>query len=165
MTANRPGWIALALAHAEQDVFLNYYTRTGLNWFNRCNRNLQLIGEAIILEAPTFAAIPNPGTLTLAHDGPPATYFNVTPSTVPTSDNAVIIAATRPLSPGILTLSNQQRNVMVVNPGTNGPWDILAAYTTKFGTPHPDRQIFVQAHYIEIVSGIAGLTAQEGLVW
>ncbi len=165
MATYRADWILLAINHPEQDVFLNYIKKTGLQWFNRCNRNRELIGQADYLPAPTFATIASPGTLTLTHVTSPSEQFTVGASVPPTAANAVIIAATRGISPGILKLSNQQRQVLIVNPGTAGPWDILAAYTTKFGAPATGKQIFVQVHYIQIISGLAGPTAQEALIW
>jgi hypothetical protein len=165
MATKRADWVLLAYNNPEKDVFNNYIKKTGLNWFNRCNRNLELLGENDILTAPAFDTINSPGTLTLTHVTSPSEQFTIGASVPPTGANAVIIAATRGISPGILKLSNQQRQVLIVNPSTAGPWDILAAYTAKFGDPVPDKQIFVQVHYIQISSGIPGPTAQEALVW
>lgn len=165
MTAYRAGWILLAAANPEADVFGNLITKTGLQWFVRCNRNRQSFGLDAILEAPAFAPVGNAGVITLTHDGPPPTYFNVTPTSAPVGTEAVVIQATKGLSPGLLTFSNQARNLKTINPGTGGPWDILPEYTAKFRDPIDTLQIFVTVHYVDIAQGRAGLTGTASIIW
>lgn len=165
MAAYRAGWILLAAANPEPDVFGNMIKKTGLQWFVRCNRNRQTFGLPPILAAPAFAPVGNPGTLTLSHDGPPPTYFHVAPTSAPAPGEAVVIQATKGLSPGLLTFSNQARNLKTINPGTGGPWDILTEYTAKFRAPIDRLQIFVTVHYLDIAQGRAGLTGTASIIW
>ena len=159
MNPYRADWILLAYNNPEKDVFNNYIKKTGLAWFIRCNRNRATFGLAPVLAAPAWAAVGDPGSLSAYYDpGPPET-FSVSATQPPGPAEAVLILATRALSPGILTLSNQQRIIFTENPGTSGPWDILAAWKTKFGAIPPDKQIFVMARYIDTTQGRAGLNA------
>lgn len=113
MNAERAGWVSLGLAHGEPGMFTATIYKTGLQWFLRCNRNRQTIGEAIVTAAPAFAAVGDPGALTLIYGaGPPAT-LTVNATSPNAAGEAVIIFATRGLSPGILTLSHQQRKTYI----------------------------------------------------
>jgi hypothetical protein len=165
MAAYRAGWILLAAAHPEADIFGNLIKKTGLQWFVRCNRNRATFGLAPTLSAPAFAPVGNPGTLSASHDGPPATYFNISATSAPGVGEAVVIQATKGLSPGLLTFSNQARNLKTINPGTGGPWDILPEYTAKFHAPIDGLQIFVTVHYVNIAQGRAGLTGVASIIW
>lgn len=165
MLTYRPGWVALGLATPEHNVFSMDIYKTGLQCFTRSNRNRQLIGEAVILEAPAYHAVLDPGALTLTHTtGPPET-LEVSALTAPAVDDAVLIYATPPLSPGIFTLGHQQRKLAIVKPSSAGPWDILAAYTAKFGTPAAGRQVFVEVWYMDIAQGMIGLKSQAAAIW
>jgi hypothetical protein len=165
MSTYRADWVALGLAHPEHNVFAADIYKTGLQWFTRANRNRQVIGEPVILEAPAFAAVGDPGSLSFYHDtGPPET-LEVSATTPPAAGEAVVIYATPPISPGILTLGNQQRKLFIENPSVSGTWDILTAYTAKFGTPADGRQVFVQVWYMDIAQGRIGLKSQAGAIW
>jgi hypothetical protein len=165
MAAYRAGWILLAGLHKEEDIFHVLRTKTGLQWFTRCNRNRSTFGLAPTLTAPAFAAVGNPGTLSAAHDGPPATYFNISETSDPIGTEAVVILATKGLSQGLLTFSNQAKIVKTIYPGAPGPWDILTEYTAKFKAPITDKQIFIVVRYIDTAQGRAGLDAVTSLVW
>ena len=165
MLTYRAGWVALGLANPEHNVFAADIYKTGLQMFTRANRNRQIIGEDVILEAPAYAAVGDPAAVTLTHGtGPESLEVSATNPPAP-GDEAVLIYATPPLSPGIFTLGHQQRKLMIVNPGTAGPWDILAAYTAKFGTPATGRQVFVEVWYMDIAQGMIGLKSQAAELW
>ena len=165
MLTYRAAWVQLGLDHAEHNIFGADIYKTGLQWFTRANRNRQIIGEAVILEAPAYAAVGDPAAVTLTHGtGPESLEVSATNPPAP-GDDAVVIYATPPLSPGIFTLGHQQRKLLIVNPGTAGPWDILAAYTAKFGTPTAGRQVFVEVWYMDIAQGMIGLKSQASEIW
>jgi hypothetical protein len=165
MALYRGDWCALALGHAEKNVFDADIFKTGLQWFIRANLNRQTIAESPILDDPAWAAVGDPGTVTVTHVAGPPEKMDVSATTPPTANEAVVILATRPISPGIGTTSHQQRFIQKVNPGTAGPWDILAAYTAKLGAPLTNRQIFVDVHYVYISQGRAGESAQAHVFW
>jgi len=156
MAPYRDAWKALAFNNHEHNIFDAEIYKTGLQWFMRANRNRQLIGEAVILDAPAYAPVGHTGYLTLSHvHGPPA-YLYIIPTDAPAETDAVIIYAAKPLSPGKLTLSNQQRLLTYVNPSTPGLWDIIVEYILKFGTPPTGKKIFVRVWYMDIAQGRCG---------
>lgn len=63
MNDYRAAWVQLALDNHEHNVFNADIYKTALQWFIRCNKNRQAIGQSVILEAPAFAAVGNPGAL------------------------------------------------------------------------------------------------------
>jgi hypothetical protein len=77
----------------------------------------------------------------------------------------VVILATRGLSPGILTLSNQQRKIFTELPTTYSPWAVGPDYIAKFGLPTPDKNIFFQAHYLDVPQGRVGATSWCVMDW
>ena len=165
MNAYRGGWIQLGLDHHEHNVFNADVYKTGLQWFIRCNKNRQGVGESIILEAPAFAAVGDPGALTAQYTpGSPPT-IEVSATQAPAVTEAVVILATRGLSMGILTLSNQQRKIYTELPVTNSPWAVGPAYIAKFGNPIQNRNIFFQAHYLDVPQGRVGLTSWCIMDW
>jgi hypothetical protein len=164
MNANRADWVTLGLNNPEHDVFGADIYKTGLQWFIRCNKNRQTIGEAIRLDAPAWAAVDDPGALTLEYvTGPPA-ELNITATSDPDVGDAVVIMATRALSPGILTLGHQQRKIATINPKTNSPWNVITEYTARFGAPIIGKQIFVEVWYMDIDQGRIGLKSQAACI-
>lgn len=161
----RADWVALALAHAETNVFMQNIYKTGHQWFVRANQNRQKIGGSIILEAPAFAAVGNPGSLSAQYDAGPPVAIEVTPTQEPSATEAVVILATRGLSPGLLTLSNQQRKLYTELPVTSSPWDVGPAYESKFGPPVAGKNIFLQAYYVDVPQGRQGQTSWCTMDW
>jgi hypothetical protein len=165
MAPYRPDWIQLALAHPEKNIFNADIYKTGLQWFIRANKNRATIGEPVILQAPAFAEVDDPAALTLEHLSAPPEELNITASSNPVAGDAVVIFATRPLSPGIFTLGHQQRLLKYINPATASPWDIFDVYTAKYGTPPAGKQIFVEVWYTDIDQGMIGLKSQAAAIW
>lgn len=165
MTTYRAAWVQLGLDHPELDVYNADIYKTGLQWFIRCNKNRQGVGESIILEAPAFAAVGDPGALTAQYTGGSPPTIEVSATQAPSATEAVVILATRPLSMGLLTLSNQQRKLYTELPVTGSPWAVGPAYIAKFGLPVANKNIFFQAHYLDVPQGRAGLTSWCIMDW
>ena len=161
----RAGWVALGLAHPEKNVFNADIYKTGHAWFVRCNKNRQGVGEAIRLDAPAFAAVGDPGSLTAQYSAGPPVEILVTATQAPSASEAVVILATPGLSPGVLTLSHQQRKLFTELPVTSSPWDVGPAYVAKFRDPVPGKNIFFQAHYLDVPQGRVGLTSWCIMDW
>ena len=161
----RSGWIQLGLDHPEKNVFNADIYKTGLQWFIRANKNRQTVGESIILEAPAFAAVGDPGALSAQYSAGSPPTIAVSGTQHPSVTEAVVILATRGLSMGILTLSNQQRKIFTDLPVTDYPWPVGPAYIAKFGNPVTDKNIFFQAHYLDVPQGRTGLTSWCIMDW
>jgi hypothetical protein len=165
MNAYRGAWVQLGLDHPEQNLWNADIYKTGLQWFIRANKNRQTVGESIILEAPAFAAVGDPGALSAQYSpGSPPT-IEVSATQEPSATQAVVILATRGLSMGILTLSHQQRKIFTELPVTGSPWAVGPAYIAKFGNPVPNKNIFFQAHYLDVPQGRTGLTSWCIMDW
>ena len=165
MDASRAGWIILAGTYRYYDVFHVLRTLHGSAMFAKLNRNLSTIGLSAIFEAPTTLSCGTPGVLTLTHVVGPPEHFWVSAPTPPAGDEAVVIRATRPLSPGLLTLSNSQSIVEALNPATAGPWDILTPYKAKHAHIVTGQQIFVLVNYVNTATGFAGQQSVDALIW
>ena len=165
MNAYRAGWIVLANANPYTDVFGATRRLTGSAFFARCNANLATLGLAPIFAAPASVSTGSPGLLSLAHITGPPEHFNVSPTTPPAPTECPVVFATRPLSPGVLKLSNTQRLIQVFAAGDSGPWDIVTAYRKKNSSVATGQQVFVQAKYISNVTGFAGQLSIDTLLW
>jgi hypothetical protein len=165
MAPYRAGWILLGVNHPEPNVFGTLIKKTGLQWFTRANKTRETFGLAPILAAPTFAAVTDPAAVTVTNAGGGAA-LNIDTTTPPnTATEAVIIKATRGMSPGRTVMSNSAKIIKTLNPGSTGPWDILPEYTAKFGAPVDGLQIFAQVYYVTITAGYPGLARLGGGVW
>jgi len=165
MNAYRADWVTLSLAHPELNVFNAQIFKTAHNWFVRCNKNRQGVGESIRLDAPAFDTVGDPGAITAQYiEGPPV-EINVSAIQGPSITEAVCILATQPMSMGRLTLSNQQRKIFTELPITSSPWDIGPAYEAKFRAPTPNKNIFVQVRYLDVPQGRYGLTSWCIMDW
>ena len=165
MNAYRAGWIFLAAANPYMDVFGVSHKLTGSAMFTKLNRNLATLGLSIILAAPGSLSCGSPGLLTLSHVPPTPEKFLVTPTTPPASTEAVVIRATKPLSPGIQSLGNTLTVIQTFAAGTSGPWDIFTAYAKKHTTRPPGQLIYVQVNYVETTTGFAGQLSIDSLLW
>jgi hypothetical protein len=165
MAPYRADWILLAANNPELDVFGNLITKTGSNWFCRCNKNRATFGLDAILPAPALAAVGDPGTLTANHVTSPADEIELVATQDPAPNEAVIIKATRPLSQGRLCIGNTARQIAALAAGTTNPWYVLSEYTAKFHAPITDMRIIVQVWYVDIDQGRPGLTATASVIW
>jgi len=165
MATYRHDWKALALAHPEPNIYGADVYKTGCQWFIRANRNRLTIGESVLFAAPAWAAVDEPGPTTLSHvHGPPA-YLYIIPTDSPAATDAVIIFASRALSPGKVQLGHQQRMLTYVKPSTPGLWDIIVEYILKFGTPTTGQKVFVEVWYMDIAQGRIGKKRQAWDYW
>ena len=165
MSPYRAAWILLGVNHPEANVFGTLIKKTGLQWFTRANKTRQTFGLDPILPAPAFAAVTDPAAVTVTNTGGGAALTIGTTTPPNASTEAVIIKATRGLSPGRTVMSNTAKIVKTIAPGDTGPWDILTEYTAKFGAPVTDLQIFAQVYYVTIAAGYPGRARIGGGVW
>ena len=165
MATYRAGWVALGLANPEASPGFADVYKTGFQWFTRANRNRGVVGEAVILEAPAFAAVGDPGALSISHTPGAPDTLDVSATQAPAAGEAVLLYATPPLSPGIFTLGHQQRKLLIQNPSVSGDWEIYAPYIARFGTPADGRQVFVEVWYVDIAQGRIGLKSQACCLW
>jgi hypothetical protein len=165
MNPYRTAWVLLSHANPYQDVFGVTRYLSGCAFFIKLNRNLATIAINPLFAAPSSLACGAPGLLTLSHVVGPPVQFLVTVTTPPASGEAVVIRATKPLSPGVLTLSNTQSVIQTFPAGTAGPYDITTLYLKKHSTQTTGDLIFVLVNYVQVSTGFAGQQSIDSLLW
>jgi len=165
MNAYRAAWITLAIANPYLDIFGVQRRLTGGAFFAKLNRNLATLGLPVILTAPTTLSTGAPGLLSLSHTVGPPEQFLVTPTVQPAGTEAVVIRATKPLSPAMQTLHNTQAVIQTFSAGTNGPWDIFTAYKAKNKNVASGQQVFVLVNYVNATTGFAGQQSIDAVLW
>jgi len=163
--SNRAAWNVLALNYPYTDIFGDTRWWTGFQLFTKCNRNRQSLGLPIIEPAPLAFSVQNPGVIYLSYVAGPPERLDVITSTLPLPTEGVIIKALRPLSQGITIPPNSWKRITSYYPPPAQPWDILPAYTARFGDPTSEDKIFVTIHFVEAATGWAGADAYEGIIW
>jgi hypothetical protein len=158
MDAYRAGWDSLAAITNFTNAFGNTYHPTGLQLFQMCNRNLQLLGLPILDPAPANLTIDPPLTadLTAAATGP-VVSLAFTPDPVP-ADVDFCFEATPCFKNGVNFAGPRYKWLANRGPDSASPADLAAAYSAIFGTPRAGTKLFVR---VWAVSRITGAASQE----
>lgn len=150
----RAAWNALASAYPQKDKFGASHTLTGLQLFQKLNRQLATFGLGPIYDAPATLAAGFPGTLTLTATSPSTLSLNA--ATAPAAgENGAIFAAAQQ-SPGRTFVGARYRFIDVTGVATAGPWNIGPGYVNKFGALVAGRKVPVRIHYTTVATGACG---------
>jgi hypothetical protein len=160
----RAGWISLAQAFPQKDVFGNNITLTGLQMYIKLNRNLQTIAVAVIDDPPVTLSVGSPGTFTLSSAvGPPITLTGDA-GTEPATGEVPVVEAVAPVSPGRSFVGNRYRYIFKAAAATAGPWDIAATYAAKFGTLVANQNVSARVYYVNNTTGAASQKASSQVI-
>jgi hypothetical protein len=140
------------------------FTATGFTTAGN-NVDAQIITAFDPIGQTITVALTTQVTETSAATGTIPASFIVTATTQPTSQEAVVIRATKPLSPGILSIGNTQTIIQTFPAGTHSPWDISAAYAKKNTTINAGFLIYFEVNYVNTVTGYAGTLIIDSLNW
>lgn len=157
--AQRDGWNSAAANFPQQDNLGQTIYLTGAQLYNRCNLNLQLIGEAPIVDAPSptsFDVLAITGLTMTADDGVISLAF--TP-TVP-AGFAMVVRATAPFSAGKEFVSQSKfRFIAEIAAAATSPQLLTASYPLVFGaiTGAAGQKIAVEIFLVEVATGLAGI--------
>lgn len=153
LDANRTAWNSFAASLTLHDRFGTPFKPSGIQAYQRINRNLQTIGVAPITTPPASQAIGSPGavTVTATHTGTPALTVDVT--TGPATNEVPVVYAAPPQSAGRSNAGRKYTYLFKAAAATDGPYDILAPYEAKYGTMAVRQQVFVQVAYINNLTG------------
>ena len=135
------------------NVFGDVRKLTGLQLYVGVNSNI-LNGGGSQLSAPPLpegAPAVSGLDLTLNITGSVGT-LGFDPDPVP-ADHALVIDATRPLSPGISNPGSAYRQIAIEAAAGTSPVDIWAAYVAKFGSPAEGQKVFARARLINLLTG------------
>lgn len=147
MDTERAAWNALAASTTLHDRFGTAFKPSGIQLFQRVNRNLQTIAVSPITTPPTDQSVASPGTVTLTGAaGTPALSVAWT-GTAGTHDVPVVYAAP-PLSKGRSSAGKKYTYLTKTTAAAASPLAILTTYTAKYGALSVGQQIFVQVAFI-----------------
>lgn len=152
----RAGWVALANAFTRKDQFGNTKILTGLQIYQSCNRNLESIAAGSISDAPANLDAGSPGTLTVTATAGTTPALTVDADTEPATAEAAAVYAAAQVSPGRVFIGKRYRLIFTATPGTAGPYDVLTAYTSKFGALVAGKQLPLLLAYINSTTGAKG---------
>jgi hypothetical protein len=152
---NRAGWNALAQNYPQKDKFGASHTLTGLQMYQKLNRNLQTISHGYLDIPPATLAAPNPGAITIVATSPATLTANPDNAIVGTEVAAVSAAAQQ--SAGRTFVGNRYRLLTTFVFASTTPWDIASVYTAKFGSLISGKKVSVLVKYIDPTTGAAGI--------
>lgn len=154
--AQRAGWIALASSNPTPDQFGNPQVLTGLQMYQRINRNLHTIGVARLDDAPVDQHVDGltGTTLTATFTGNVLTLaFTATPLDAAMH---IVIFATPPVSPGKSFFTPLLKLVYAdLNDMSTSPVNIYTDWSTIFGPLQPTQKIGASAFIINDTNGAA----------
>jgi len=154
MASNRAAWNSLAATIQKTDAIGNKFKLTGHQMFVQFNRNLRAIGLTEVLTVPASLAVLDTGAITLAKaGGPPITVLSVALTNAVTSAETAIIQATAPQSPGIASGGQRYRQIASEDSAGTWPYDFLAEYVAKFGTPTTGKVVYVRVKAVTEATG------------
>lgn len=158
--AQRDGWNSAAASFPQQDNLGQTIFLTGAQLYVRCNLNLLLIGAAQIDDAPSPTSFPVLALGTIVSDASSGTLsVPFTPDPVP-AGYQLVFRATAPISQGKSFIGQSAfRFIDSAAPAATSPKNLAAAYIAVFGaiTSKAGQKIFVEAFFVEIASGLAGI--------
>jgi len=144
---------------AGETITVAGFATAGNNVKDQVIASVDLIGQTITL------ALTSQVTETHAATGTIPPSFIVSAGTQPAGTEAVVIRATKPLSPGVTSLANTQTIIQHFPAGTHSPWDISAAYAAKHKTVNTGALIFYEVNYVNATTGYAGQLIIDSLHW
>lgn len=160
--AERAAWNSAVANFVGTDIFGDSLTLSGANLHQRLNLNLLNIGEPAITTPPVPAPVIPFATMTLAVSEGGGTVAIAYTDVILATDT-VLVFMTPGVSPGREFVKNDYRLIGVMEAADVTPFDIAAAYITKFGAiPAEGQKIFVKVKTIIKLSGLQSgeLTAQ-----
>jgi len=147
-------WNSFALTHPLTNRYGDQTLLTGQMWFTRLNHPLITLGLAIMLSPPADNFILAPGALETTQNASYPFGPLLTPlGTPPASLWARILAS--PLMPiARVHRYSRQATIATIPPGTAPPWDLTAAWVSKFGACPAPGFIHFEAKYTNATNGV-----------
>jgi hypothetical protein len=153
--AQRTAWNSAAGDFNKTSVLGNKYKMTGRSLYMMINSNLVFAGSSSVTSPPTFTS---PTNLTSASVTTlSATVLSIAFGASPVATyNALIVEATRPVSPGLASLKSGFRYIGAVAAAATTPTNQFSNYNTKFGAPVVGKKVFFRITPVHTVSGLKG---------
>jgi hypothetical protein len=154
--AQRAAWTALASTNPVPDQFGNPQVLTGLQFYQRVNRNLFTIGQPRVDAAPGGTGVESLATASMVATGGAGTIaFTFTPTPLGASTH-LVVALTPPISPGKNFVTAFLKLVEKDTAGAlTSPQALGAKYIAIFGAMVVGQKIGASAFTIDDVTGAA----------
>lgn len=148
--ANRLGWASLASANPVKDKFGNTQVLTALQFYQRVNRALATVGLAALSLPPIDQNVGDPGGISIAplHTALTVSGTNAAPAT----DYPVVLGAP-PQHAGRTFIGRRFAFLQQFTAGGAAPYDVTAAYTTKYGTLQVGQVVTLQLFFVRNSNG------------
>ena len=156
-------WNAAAADFKVKNYFGDVVQLSGMALYQQLNSNLQKVGAAVISTPPTQVAIGAVAALVITTLTAAVMTITFTPTPI-TAGFAMLVEATRPVSPGVSYVKNQFRVITSVAAAQTSPQDIYSAYVAVFGAPILAKKVYVRATLVNVTTGQTGVSAQASLV-
>ncbi len=161
----RSGWISLASSNPSPDQFGNPQILTGLQFYQKVNRNLSTIGVTRLDDAPPDQTVEGLTSLnvTATFTGSILTVgFGPSPLD---AEMHLVITATPPVSPGKSFLTAFLKLVFAdLNDMSTAPINIYTEWNAMFGALQPGQKIGVSAYVISDTTGAASTPASASTI-
>lgn len=156
----RGNWNRATADYPRTDSQGNVYFMSGQNLYCSINRNLVLVGSAVISNPPTKVLPSDPTDVKITKWDPltPRATINVS-NPVVDANATMVIKCSKGLSPGIQVVSTALRFVTIAG-NFNGTFDIDTPYNTKFSAQPDGTRLFVEIYLVQNISGSAGMRLQ-----
>ena len=153
----RNNWITLANNNPVLDIFLNPQKLSGIAMFIRVNRELKLIGQPQMANAPGDLITHDIGGVTPTYTAGPPYQLNVTVTNTPTGNDQLVVCASTFLSPGRkIPKANKIAFVQAFSPGHAATFDFTDYWNAKYVSLLHFGMIAVAAYAVRNTNGAAG---------
>jgi len=153
--AERDSWNQNSVDFNSKNIFGDKIKLSGINVFSRLNNNLLLIGEATLTTPPVAESFAGPTQVSISSIVA-GDVLTISPDfDVPVGASGVV-RMTSPQSAGKKFVKSEFRVIDIAPAGSAAPYDVSAAYVTKFGAlPQEGQKVFVEVYLISKETGIA----------
>lgn len=142
-SGQRAGWASLGSQMSRQDSLGQTYTLTGFQAFVSVNNNNLQAGNAVVNDAPVLET---PDTLTTITLTLTDAAFSVAYTPTPLTDSDRVFIFASPQRSAGRGYEGDYRLIAVSAADAASPFNVLTAYTAKFGAPVTGNKVFVAAH-------------------
>lgn len=156
----RAAWIALASTNPIPDQFGNPQVVTGINFYQRVNRNLSTIATARLDNAPSDQHVEGLTSVSLAAQvSGDLLELTFTPQTLD-PDMHLVVTMSPPVSPGKSFFTPLLKLVFAdPNDQTGSPLNLFTPYHDLYGNLQEGQKIGVSAYVINGSNGAASVSA------
>jgi hypothetical protein len=151
----RLAWSALASTVNLVNAFGNIYHPTGLQLYERSNRNLDLIAQPHIDDPPDNLDVSGLLTINATATAAPAAMSVAFTPTPLGADDYLVVAASPQMPPGRSFFGNRLKHIFSGAAASVSPANVLAGYLSVWGSLRAGNKIQVKAWVIRDTNGAA----------